>query len=481
MADYLAPFHGPQFTDEEFEKQRAAYVEKNGYTVTIPTLSDVIHLRPFKPLTPEEERLWKAKQYDMIPADRLKDIREEKDRKRRKFLAMLGDPSPKISRNAAAILTALDDVQDAVSTLACIGLIAGAVIGGPVAAAIAGPLGLILGASTLLNLLNPMSHLRKLGGGLGTGRAAKKKLEDHTDRNPFSKKAKAKTARRIKNFKPTLGNAIEALQTTDQIYGIGISIGPISGFAQMAISGIIRKAMGQKVTISNDYPPATWHEKTAAEALRACAVLNGYQWESDATDETLAIYAASLAMQTLHDSVRSWNPFDEIEDIGSYVIEAPTPTDPLTLEIFDELGIDPETACKWPQNDQRWISLEELQEATEKQATANLRHYGEKYNHTVEAFNALTAADDYALNTLSAIEGPEEIRIDYLHTERAVIAILDSGWIYPEDITPTQIELFEDWLYVNEYLNQQPTRADIQHYAETFCGFSFVRSPEETR
>ena len=190
MADFLAPFHAPKFTTEEFEKRKAAYVAKHGYTVTIPAWDDIIHITKFKPLTKEETRLWKARKYAEIPPGRRADIQEEKARKKAKYLAMLSDPSPQMARNAAAILTALDDVQDAVSTLACVGMIAAVVIGGPVAAAILGPLGLILGASTLLNILNPMSHLRRLMRGRSSGRPSKRILEKQTSKNPFSKKAK---------------------------------------------------------------------------------------------------------------------------------------------------------------------------------------------------------------------------------------------------------------------------------------------------
>ncbi len=215
--------------------------------------------------------------------------------------------------------------------------------------------------------------------------------------------------------------------------------------------------------------------------MRATALLNGYAWHSDATDETMIIYAASLAMQALYPSVEEYNPFDEIENLSEYLVECPQPTDVLTREILEEEGIDPDDACVWPQNGQRWISIAELQETTAEQAAANLRHYAEENNHTMEAFNALTAADDFALNFLAAVEGPDQIRIDYLRTERIVMIILDNGWIYPEDITEAQIQKFEDWCYVHEFMNTSPSGKEIQHYAEIFCDFSFVRSPDETR
>ena len=525
MAQWTAPFHAPKFTDEEFEAQKKAYTDKHGYTVTIPTFSDIIHLRPFEPMTEEEKVLytgtraltqeekdnywikhpgknppdrklietpevipagmnpaeWRKSLRDQIPIGRLLDIKKEKQRRKDKYLAMLADPSPKIARNAAAILTALDDVQDAVSTLACIGMVAAAVIGGPIAAAVLGPLGLILAAGTLLNLLNPMSRLRKMGGGVGTGRAAKKRLEKQTSHNPFSKKAKVGLAKRIAKFRPSIGNALEALQVTDGIFGIGVSIGPIMGFVQGAIAGVIRSGLGEKVTLAVGSPGPSSVNNAAAKALRATALLHGYAWHSDATDETMMIYAASLAMQALYPTLEEYNPFDEIEDLGDYLVECPQPTDVLTREILEEEGIDPDDACVWPQNGQRWISIGELQETTAEQAAANLRHYAEENNHTMEAFNALTAADDFALNFLCAVEGPENVRVDYLNIERIVITILDNGWVYPEEITEAQIAKFEDWCYVHEYMDTQPTAKEIQHYAEIFCGFTWQRSPEELR
>jgi len=547
MANWTAPFHSPRLTDDEFEARKKAYTDKNGYTVSVPTFSDIIHLRAFEPITEREKELytgtrllteqekadyyikhlpeeydkrtfhdiwlgkkqdygegigpperklieppdlkgtgltvpeWRRGLRDEIPSWRLSDIKKEKQKKKEKYLAMLADPSPRIARNAAGILTALDDVQDALSTIACIGMIGAAVIGGPIAAAILGPLGLILGASTLLNLVNPFSRIRKAGGGVGTGRAGKKRVEAQTNHNPFSKQAKVTLARRISKFRPSTGNVIEALQTTDQVFGVGISIGPIMGFIQGAISGVIRSALGQPVKVAVGAPGDTKINSAASKALRATALLHGYQWHSDATDEAMTLYASSLAMQALYASIEDFNPFDEIEDTGNYLVECPQPTDPLTLEILAEEGFDLETGATWPQNDQRWISMGTLQEQLAEQAALNVRHYAEENNHTLEAYNALTAVDDFALNFLAAVEGPEQIRVDFLRIEKIVSIILDNGWEYPMDITEAQVAKFEDWCYVHEYMDTQPSGKEIAYYAETFCGFSWTKSPDQLR
>lgn len=481
LADFTAPFHAPKFTNEEFEARKAAYVEKYGYSITVPSIGDIIHLKAFVPMTDEEKKLWTERRYDEIEPGRRSDIEEEKYRKKQKYLAMLADPSPKIARDVAGILTALDDIQDAVSTLACVCMIGAAIVGGTTAAAVLGPIGLILGASTLLNLINPMSHINKPFKFVSTGRAAKRKLEKQTDKNPFSKKAKLKLAKRIRMFRPSIGNLLEALQVTDNIFGVGISLGPIVGFAQATASGMIRTGMGEDVTIRMKKTRDPDYLTPAARIAIANSFYHSYDWQSDVSDETMSIYAASMMMQVLYESVQEWNPFEEVTDIGSYLVECPQPSDPLTIEILQEEGFDFETGCVWPQNGERLISISDLQRSVYLKATANLRTYGTKNNHSLEAFNALTAADDFALNFLAACESPEQIVIDYLRIQRIVITILDNGWVYPEDITDAQIRKFEEWCYVHDYMNTQPTGKEIFYYAEVFCGFTWERSAYELR
>lgn len=525
MADWAGPFHLPKFTKEEFEEKKRKYVEKYGYTVTVPGLSDIIHLRPFKAMTEKETALWKARKYDEIPAGRLKDIRNEKAKKKAKFLAMMGSPSPKILRSAGAILTALDDVQDAVSTLACIGLITAAVVGGTTAAVLAGPLGWIVGASVVLNLLNPFSVLRGRKKKPSTGRGAKKQWEKVTDKNPFSKKARLKVSGwwphmpppegmtipkgtvwpkgwkpgdkfpkgitikkgtkipwgKIKRFRPTIGNAIEALQVTDNIWGVGICLGPIMGFIQDSAVGLVRKAMGQRVTIEGPPEYVPEYLQKARDAGKALSVLNGYEWESDFMDEVYTFIAANLVMQVSAPYLEDYNPLEEIDDLASYIVRAPRPKDILTLEVIQEAGYELDEVCNWPQNGEQWISYGELAEKTAGQATRNLNHFAEEHKNSELAFIAGQNAHDFALHSLAAWEGEELVEIEYLPSSRILITILDHGWCYPDDIRMDQVRKFEDWVYVHEYMGTVPSGKEIWRYADVYCGFKWATSEDEFR
>jgi len=275
---------------------------------------------------------------------------------------MMGSPTPKIPRAAGAILTAFDDLQDAVSTLACIGLMTAAVVGGTTAALLAGPLGWVVGASAALNLINPFSRLKGPKGRPYSGRLGKKNWEKWQEKNPFTKKARARVAKNITKFKPRIGNAIEALQVTDNVFGVGLSLGPIMGFAMDVISAKVRGNLMQKVDIKMSPMWKTDAVEIATRALKSCSLVNGYVWESDFMDEVYSYIGANLAMQVMAPYIEEYNPIAEVEDLATYKIEAPRPRDILTLEIIQEAGYTVDEVCNWPQNSKRWISYDELSE-----------------------------------------------------------------------------------------------------------------------
>lgn len=478
MADWTAPFHAPKFTSEEFEERKRKYNEKYGYTITVPTFSDVIHLSRFKPMTEEEKRLWKQRKYDQIPPDRREEIRAEKERKRQRFLAMMGDPTPKTIRDAAAILTAIDDIQDAVSTLAVIALGTAALIGATEAALVTGPIGVILGASTLLSMINPYSSLRNPFRKTGGGRKGKRAIEKLTDKNPFTKKGRLKIAENIKNFKPSLGSLLEVAQTTDQIFGIGISLGPLFGFAQSCVTGAIRSLSGQKVSWVQGGKPITPIAEAVRKATTANALYHMHNWHSDPYEETLSIAAATMAARASYEHIKEVNPINVITDIDKHILQAPTPTDPLTREIIEEVGANPDTVVTWPVINRRWAQLGFLADRIPAKAKGNLKHYCTREAHTEKGFEMAAQADDLAFLTMGALEDESKIKVDYAKTERIVITILQNNLKYPDDITETQVKAFEAWVETCEKQDYKPTMNEIQAAAQRVGNFQFVPDTE---
>ena len=406
MADWTAPFHAPKFSDAQFEKVHDAYVKKNGYTITVPALDDIIHINVPAPMTPVEELLWKLRRFNEIPTARLVELRAVKERKRAKYLAMLKSPSPEWVRSAGAILTALDDVQDALSTLACIGAITAALIGGTAAALLAGPVGWLAGTAALLALINPYSRGKGPRGKPKTGRSAKRELEKFTDANPFDKKARVRVAKRLKKINLGIPNLIEALQVTDQIFGVGISIGPIMGFAQDMASGFIRQLGGAQVKMEMTPPMYPGHVRKALKCLKTQSVLHGVTWESDLSDDAASMIAANLSLQVAEPYVTQWNPIDQVDGLSSMLLTCPQPTDILSIEIIKESGRELKDVCNWPQNLSPEISFADLQAATAPKAAANLLHFAQENKNDPLACIAGQNAHNFAWGQWRPLKDP---------------------------------------------------------------------------
>ena len=473
MADWLAPFKLPKFTDQAFEDAKDAYNAKNGYTITIPALDDIITIKPFPPMSAKETAAWRAKKYNEFLPERLEEIRTEKAKRKQKMMNMLASPSPKWLRSVGSVMTSLDNAQDALATLATVGLIAARVIGGVTSATLAGPLGWIIGATTLLNLLNPQTWIKIPKLSRPKGRVAKRQLLDMTDKNPFSKQARMKSTANIKNFRPGISNLIEGLQTTQNIFGFGITLGPIMGLAQDIISGAARYAMGEPVSVKFSSPKMPKHTQTAQDVMTSNALLHGFQWQSDVEDEQYSLISGNLAMQVLDPYIQEWNPFNQVNNLRGVMIPAPRPKSVLVEEILIEEGFSIEGACNWPQTEQNYITLDDLMDSTRERATANFEHFADVNRHDVKSFIAAQNMHDFSLGLMESIEGRGQVQVEYSITERIVYIILDNGWKMPDNLTDTQILKFEEWVSFCERTKKMPTGSEIYSVASWFCGFQW--------
>ncbi|MBM4338986.1 MAG: hypothetical protein FJ110_05545 [Deltaproteobacteria bacterium] len=212
----------PKFTTEEFEKRRSSYQAKYGNTINIPGFSDVIHIIPKARISAEERaaHLWAIKRglpSPLIPAQ-LQTLQYKKFR----FLKALASPTPTWAKNIGAVSTVLDNVEDGLVTISVLGRIA-AKIAPRLAGKLIPGVGWVLLGSDILNALNLISWVTFSANG------AKRKVEGLAERNPFHSKAAANRAFRIKRSIPSIGEILEILQTTDQLFGVGLCLGGIMG------------------------------------------------------------------------------------------------------------------------------------------------------------------------------------------------------------------------------------------------------------
>ena len=219
----------PKFTTEEFNKRREKYQEKYGNTVNIPGFADVFHFVPKATITAEERaaHLWAIKRGLPSPlnSDQLQSLKYKKFR----FLKSLASATPEWMKTYGAVATTLDNIEDAFVTIVALGRIAVKLAPRLLGRAIPG-LGWLLIGSEIINMGNVMSW---------TGFAAmsnKRKLEAMAEKNPFHVKSKAMRAIKLKRVLPTFGEGLEILQTTDQLFGVGLCLGGLMGLVTDAAS-----------------------------------------------------------------------------------------------------------------------------------------------------------------------------------------------------------------------------------------------------
>lgn len=513
MADYTAPFHLPHMTSEEFDKRKAEYIKKHGYTVTIPGPGDVFHYPTEKPMTPLEELAWKKKAYSQFTPERRQEIEYMKKRRKEKYLAMLGSPSPRIVNCRTSIITAIDDAQDATSVAGAAGTLMYMAASRGVKQLIAGPLGFITKAATALNFVNrllvPEQRLMK----------TKRDTEKATKNGTKSSKAKLRAEEKMKKqgLSPKQikraqnmakeaaklkgggwkGKTIEALQVTDNIYGKGICLGPLMGLPIQFASGIARAAAGKTVHLKKpDIDVGHWG-RVAQKAVRdwlAFGVLGEYytkevhhspvalfrypgELSSFMDDEELAQMhiALFLSHQINHMTAGEMDPLAGEVSIEDIELKAPEPTNILTLEVIRELGADPREGCAWPATGERWSNAADLLGESAGQLTEGLNEYLDRNAHNVLGWTVEKHAVAAGFYSLENIGGPGTLEVEPTPTSRVINSLQNTNFCLDEEISPDQIRTFNQWLQRCDDQNYTPRTREVLEFTQKRCGFTFVQ------
>jgi hypothetical protein len=168
------------------------------FTVTLPGLDDTYHLIP-ETARPEAERRARA----AARAERIQ-----------------ASPTPEIVRGVQDILTRIDDVQDGLVTLSLITRLVAS--RNPTLAPVAKVMAV---GADVLNLGRFAQTAGLLGGthkgGLYRALAA----------SPRTYSSRLRRTLRTGRLNPTWGEALQVLQTTDQLFGVGLSLGAVMGAA----------------------------------------------------------------------------------------------------------------------------------------------------------------------------------------------------------------------------------------------------------
>jgi len=460
MPDWLAPFTIPKYTTEEFRQLKADYIARHGYTITFPGLYDIIKIPIENPLTEQEAIDWKAKRFNLFTEERLYEIQVMKKKRKDKFLAMLASPAPEVINNTGAFMTAIDNAQDALFTMAAMGFAAMCFTPPPVAAVIALPTGVALTTSGALNLI------QSLGTKGLPGITAKRDWQKKTNVDPWSKKGRIKYAEHLVKTFPKKAILIQALQTTEEVFGVGLSLGPIVGLFVDVISGPVRRIFGDKVTVSLPIPTYDEFCKAAQHNARTTAAYF-YPGVQTSDEEVLGMMFAhwhgQMALYSGTTNVPGWENYENMDEIE---LGMPQPTNPLTLEVIAEEGIDVNDICNWPHNSKPWALATDIAEEYDAPCKAYFNEYLSMHDKDWIGYIFKTLACDAHFYTMAAAEGESNVEYDYTATSKACSIMLENR-VYPaENTSARKMQEFADQIDVWEALSIKPTYKEIVSFCD---------------
>ncbi len=469
MPEWTAPFHLPHVTTEEFLKLRSDYVSKYGHRYSIPGFDDIFKIPFENPITPEEEKKWKKRDPSLFSPERYEELKSVKNHRREKYLDMLGSPSPQIFRNRGSLLQSIDDAEDAISTLAAIGIVTAKALPRALPKVVSGAIGWIMTATEILNFATLVLSPERLA------MDQKRLKNDFTDLNPKSKKGKAKRAKKLKKAKLGSGAIIEALQVTESIFGIGISLGAIMNCPIDIISGAVRATYGEYSAVKWPIPDFPKWKRRLMKMNKALLTHFSRPIRTDDVEFTKYLIATNLAAQYHATYMNDWQPLDAIVNFENLLVEAPKPESLFVLEIIEETDPEGLDAVGWPSTMTRWAPYDAISMSSKDIITDNFKAYSERNKHNWMGFVGATNAVEGSLFNIEALEGPGSVDHDYIVASKVFSRLYDAGYTVPDNLSDTKKQCFSAWLEDNERLDYTPDLSSIFTHAGTVCGFNFIR------
>ena len=158
---------------------------------------------------------------------------------------------------------------------------------------------------------------------------------------------------------------------------------------------------------------------------------------------------------------KDYNPLDHIEAVEDTQVQAPTPTNILTLEVIEEEGIPLEDVVGWPHDGRLWTPTKEVVDNYQPVGTSYLHDYMTRHEHDWYGFAGGSLSSMIAEHSSANIEGEDQISYDYDAKSKWAHIMLDNG-IYPDPDQPAEkLQLVENLIKYYDYENQQPSLKDF--------------------
>jgi hypothetical protein len=467
------PVSLPRWTKEEFDQKRREYTAEHGYEIHVPGWSDIFHLDFTREPSAEEIQLYKNRDIDALGEKRYNKIQELMAKKRERFLRLLKSPTPRIAMNAASCLTFLDDINDTVGTLGVVARTAAHVLPKTAGKLLTGPAGWLFTASDVTNVVMALCRMPWKA----------KRLQHDLHRalrlQPVTKKNRLSRLNKLKRLKLSKGEAIEALQTTDNVFGIGISLGPIMGLLYDVPSGIYRAIKGEEVKVTGLPAPCYWVDRVVTNAMGSIAQLFYGNPDFDDEERAQAMYAMNYMTQWQKALAGDKSPLDFVDEPAGVEIAARTPQNPSTIEVIQSEVGDIDQYTGWPCTGGKWMGINEMIDNHLDEIQDNIHAWEERNKTDIVANVAMQNACEAGLNSLALLEGDDAVESEFTALASAYLKLLNNGLRLPLDATQQQLDCFTKSISAHDLEPNPLTLGQILDIARIQCNLTFTTEVPE--
>lgn len=408
---------------------------------------------------------------------------DEVERRKQMYRHFLSSPIPKKFLKLQRIAKETDDIEDYISTG-----IGATWVGAKVAARYAPGLAKLVGeraipvlgwAMLITDLLNFATGLFSLG---SNPMGVKRVIEGAKALGFKNARGRVKNAERIKNWKPSVGTILEALQASEDATGYGLRLGPLMGCISEMFWGTTKLISGDvdKVKVSMPWDRPGTMEYKAYKALGAAGELLPMLYHTKpelyvATVATIAIALEAGAKKSFHPQ---WDKvYLQIKDME--LVETP-PDNPYTRQALKELGFDPDEKVGYLGIDGPYMpKVSQLGDFYDRPPGKDLetKVLELKDSWTAYAWNcALYDLDTISLDALAYPDGG----VEYHHWSDLDMLVITAklGVVPPRNTPPEAIKAYCDQISMFLQINDKwPTRNDLQKWATAIFGIYDTTCP----
>lgn len=447
MPKWEFPIDPIRFTDDEMKRKKAEYVAEHGYEVALPGITEIITL--WNPTEPDQREMslwdqrhraeylidkypgskkipeWKEEALIPMAHHRYNEITNIVDRKRDRYRRMLASPTPTWMTNIASVLTWFDDVNDLLGTAGVVFRTASFLFPRVAKRFFLGPAGWLFLLSDIFGVLLALTS--SLMAAPLHCMNFKRNIEGVRSANPFSTESRQRRARKLRRLRPSMGEAIEGLQTTDQCFGRGLCLGPILGAAYDIGFGVYKAAAGEKVTLRSPLPRLRAYENLAYKSSRELAALGLAYDELTEEDHFRVIMAAYVSQCVIRSTILDWNPLDQVDGLEHIRIPAEGPKHPSTIYVLEEFGIKPGERIGWPYIDKEYVSYNELWDSYQPHLEHATMNYFMRNRFTEQGLVAAQNAKEAGMMCQANIEGTNPLELVNINAFQSLFNFTSDG------------------------------------------------------